>query len=144
MSKGHGIRAWARPLATALAAAIIAAPAGAQSLKSMRAQEADEQALAREVAYTNTVCASSIASRIDWRASAGWPAGASLVDACDGALGAIEAMCRSDAGKARAQGIATFVCAGDGAGPSISGRTFRYGARPGVSGFRETRDYLGE
>lgn len=123
-------------------AALAAASAHAQSLKSLRAQDAEEAALARQVSYTNSVCGASMAASIDWRSAAGWPEGESLAAACDGALGALEAVCRSGAGKARAQSLASFVCAGDGSGPALKGRSFRYGASPGVNGFGETKSYL--
>lgn len=116
--------------------------AAAQSLKALRAQEAEENDLAREVAYTNSVCGSGMDSSIDWRASQGWPDGESLASACDGALGALEAVCRSRAGKARLQSLTHFVCAGDGAGPSLSGSTFRFGASPGGGSFSEALGYL--
>ncbi|MBB5517930.1 hypothetical protein [Amphiplicatus metriothermophilus] len=120
---------------------LAAAPAGAlQSLKSLRAQEAEERALAAEVGYTNSVCGASIEAVIDWRSADGWPEDESLADACDGALGALEAVCR--AGGDRARSISTFVCAGDGAGPSLRGSVLRYGATPGGDGFGETRRFL--
>jgi hypothetical protein len=125
-----------------VAAAAAATGAGAQSLKSLRAQDAEEAALSREVAYTNSVCGSDMDASIDWGASAGWPEEESLTTACDGALGALEAICRSGAGKARASSLSSFVCAGDGSGPSLSGSAFRYGATPGGDGFSETASYL--
>lgn len=131
-------------LFAALAAMLAAAApiARAQSLKALRAQEAEEAALSREVGYTSSVCGTSIDASIDWRSTSGWPEGESLASACDGALGAIEAWCRSGAGKARAQSISNFVCAGDGAGPYLRGSTFRYGASPGDNGFSDTASYL--
>lgn len=143
MSRSYPIRAAFRRfgLAVALSAALAAPASALQSLKSLRAQEAEERALEGEAAYTNSVCEANMGARIDWGSAAGWPEGESLVDACDGALGALEAACRAG-GKTRLQNLSTFVCAGDGSGPSLSGRTFRYGASPGQSGFDETRDYL--
>lgn len=123
------------------AALLLAGPAFAQSLKSIRAQEAEEAALAREAAFTNSVCGTSLSARIDWRSAASWPEEASLSDACGGALSALEAVCRGG-GKARAARISTFVCAGDGSGPSLRGGTLRYGAAPGGNGFSETRALL--
>lgn len=124
----------------ACAAILAATAAEAQSLKSIRARQAEESALAREVAYTSSVCGASISPRIDWGSTASWPDGASLVDACDGALGALEAICRG--GKARGGKVSSFTCAGDGAGPSLSGGNLRYGASPGASGYSETKIYL--
>lgn len=124
-----------------VAAGLSAGVAQAQSLKAVRAQDAENARLAREIGYTNSVCGASMSARIDWRSAAGWPKGESLADACDGALGAIEAACRGK-GKSRLGGLSGFVCAGDGAGPDLKGSTFRYGATPGVSGFSETRSYL--
>lgn len=125
-----------------LFAALFAAHAQAQSLKSLRARDAEEQALSREVAYTNSVCGSGMRASIDWRSAADWPEDESLAAACDGALGALEAVCRSGRGVSRAGSLDEFVCAGDGSGPALRGSLFRYGAEPGVSGFSETRHYL--
>ncbi len=116
--------------------------AAAQSLKEMRARESEDSALAREAAYTNSICGSSLTASIDWRSVANWPAHVSLADSCDGALGALEAICRSGEGKARAKRVTRFVCAGDGSGASLRGGTLRYGASPGVSGFAETKSVL--
>lgn len=125
-----------------IALATAPAPACAQSLKTLRARAAEETALAREIAYTNTVCSSDMAASIDWGSAAGWPAGG-LAAACDNALGALEAACRSSGkAKARAQALNNFVCAGDGSGPSLRGGSFRYGASIGGNGFAETKSYL--
>jgi hypothetical protein len=118
------------------------ASAQAQSLKSLRARDAEAAALSREIAYTNSVCDSDMDAAIDWNSAADWPEGGSLAAACDSALGALEAVCRSGKGKARAQSLSRFVCAGDGAGPALRGGSFRYGASPGVNGFSETMRYL--
>jgi hypothetical protein len=133
-----------RVLALVLAAAALlcAAEANAESLKSLRARDAEEKALSREISYTNSVCGSRMTSRIDWKTASNWPEDASIAGACDNALGALEAVCRSDKGKARASSLSSFVCAGDGSGPSLGGASFRYGASPGVSGFAETKSYL--
>lgn len=125
-----------------VAALLASASAQAQSLKSLRARDAEEAALSREIAYTNSVCDSGMDAAIDWKSSAGWPEGAGLAVACDSALGALEAVCRSGKGKARVQSLSRFVCAGDGAGPALHGGSFRYGASPGVNGFSETMRYL--
>ncbi|HXI87040.1 MAG TPA: hypothetical protein VNH64_06245 [Parvularculaceae bacterium] len=127
---------------TALAALAAAGGAGSQSLKSLRAQESEETALDHQVAYTNSVCGTNIASSIDWPSTASWPENESLVEACDGALGALEAICRADDGKKRAQKLTAFVCAGDGAGPSLHGSTFRYGASPGEDAFSDAMPYI--
>ena len=116
-----------RNLALVLAGmALLSAGASAQSL---RQQEADNAALAREAAYTSSVCGAPIGARIDWSAAGSWPEHESLAAACDGALSALETVCRSD--KARGARVRSFVCAGDGVGPSLSGGVFRYGASPG-------------
>lgn len=129
---------------TALAVAILAGTgaAAAQSLKEVRAREAEEKALEREVAYTRSVCGNALSGAIDWRSAADWPQDASLAGACDGALGALEAACRKKDGKAKARRITRFICAGDGAGASLSGGALRYGARPETSGFAETKALL--
>lgn len=126
-----------------LIAVLFAAGANGQSLKALRAQESEREALSREVAYTNSVCNSSMTASIDWRSLAGWPKDENLVAACDGALGAIEAMCRASGEvKARIGSLNNFICAGDGSGPSLGRASFRYGASPGVNGFSETKGYL--
>lgn len=130
--------------AALVALVCVAGAAGAQpltqSLRATRAQDGAEQALAGEVAYTNGVCGLSMSSAIDWPSASDWD-GAALVGACDRALGAIEASCRG--GKpALVAALTRFVCAGDGAGPSIRNRTFRFGAAPGGDGFDETRALL--
>jgi len=113
--------------------------AAAQSLKELRVRDAEETALDREVAYTQSVCGSAIGASIDWRSAADWPASVSLTSSCDGALGALEAYCRTRDGKSRAKRITRFVCAGDGAGASLRGGTLRYGATPGDNGFADTK-----
>lgn len=129
---------------TILVAASIAAvgAAGAESLKEIRARESVEQALDREIAFTRSVCGNSLSGAIDWRSAADWPDHASLADACDSALGALEAACRKPGGKAKAKRITRFICAGDGSGASLSGGALRYGAIPGTSGFDETQALL--
>lgn len=109
-----------------------------QSLREIRAQEAEERALEREAAFTQSVCGTSFDVVIDWRSAADWPNGVSLTDSCDGALGALEAICR----KGKAPRITRFVCAGDGSGASYRGGTLRYGASPGDNGFADTKAVL--
>ena len=116
--------------------------ASAQSLKEARAQRAEEQTLEREAAFTDTVCGTSLKASIDWTSVANWPDTSSLAQSCDGALGALEAICRSADGKRKAKRLTKFVCAGDGSGPSISGATLKYGAEPGKNGFAETKALL--
>ncbi len=115
--------------------------AQAQSLADLRARDAEERKLADEVAYTNSVCGGRIRGRIDWQSAGSWPDGRSLAEACDGALGAVETICRSG-GQARAQQISAFVCAGDGGGPSLRGSTFRYGAASGGDAFNDSLSHL--
>lgn len=133
-------------LAVACAAAWAAiapwASVSAQSLKEIRAREAEESALDREVAFTRSVCGNSLSGAIDWRSAADWPDEISLADSCDGALGALEAACRKPDGKAKAKRVSRFICAGDGAGASLSGGALRYGASPGANGFAETKALL--
>lgn len=118
------------------------APASGQSLRELRARDAEEQALDREIGYTETVCGISLRATIDWRSAKDWPSSTSLTNSCDGALGALEAICRNADGKSRARRIKRFVCAGDGAGASLRGGTLRYGASPGANGFSETKALL--
>jgi len=123
----------------ALAAALFSAADGAQSLRDLRAQDADARALAREAAYTSEICGRPIPASIDWSSVRDWPAGESIVDACDGALGAVETICRAG----RKNVVHQFVCAGDGSGPSLSGKTLRYGASPGENGYAATLATIG-
>ncbi len=125
-----------------VACVVIGGGASAQSLKEIRARETNEQALEREAAYTRSVCGHSLTATIDWRSAADWPDGVSLAASCDGALGALEAICRNRAGKAKAQRVTRFVCAGDGGGASFRGGVLRYGASPGENGFSETKALL--
>ncbi|MEO1137291.1 MAG: hypothetical protein AAFW68_11915 [Pseudomonadota bacterium] len=117
-----------------------AAPAAlaAQTLREARAQEAEERALDREAAFTQSVCGSNFSVSIDWRSAANWPDEASIASSCDGALGALEAVCR----KGKAPRVSRFVCAGDGSGASYRNGTLRYGASPGDNGFAETQAVL--
>lgn len=119
--------------------ALLGAPASGQSLRDLRAQESDEADLAREAAYTSDVCGRTISARIDWSSAKRWPAGESLADACDGALGAVETICR--AGKKDV--VRDFVCAGDGSGARLSGKTLRYGASPESNGYAATLATIG-
>ena len=128
-----------RLLFAALSLALLGAPASGQSLRDLRAQDAEDAALAREAAYTSKICGRTISSRIDWQSARAWPAGESLADACDGALGAIETICRAG----RKDVVRDFVCAGDGAGAQLSGKTLRYGASPGSNGYAATLATIG-
>lgn len=120
----------------------VSGEASAQSLREIRAQEAQEGRLAQEAAYTSSLCRISLQTSIDWRSAANWPDDASLPGKCDGALGAIESFCKSDKGRRRVSRINAFVCAADGSGPSLNGGVLRYGADPDRNGFGETRRYL--
>lgn len=112
---------------------LVSSAVHAQSLKSLRAQEAEESALAAEVDFTSEVCGVSISSSIDWSKSAGWPENKSLAEACDGALSAIEASCRSGS-----KPVTSFTCSGDGSGPSLSGTSLYYGASPDGDAYSDT------
>ncbi|MEL7487610.1 MAG: hypothetical protein AAGJ87_10395, partial [Pseudomonadota bacterium] len=114
----------------------------AQSLRSIRAQQTEQQTLSSEVAYTNSVCDSAISARIDWSTVAQWPEGVSLARACDGALSAVEAICRTQSGKTRVARIRSFTCRGDGGGPSLKGGDLSYGASADGGAFAETKAYL--
>ena len=112
--------------------------AQAQSLRDLRAQDSEQRALEREAAFTQSVCGINFDISIDWRSAADWPRNVSIAASCDGALGALEAICR----KGRTPRVTRFVCAGDGAGASMRGGTLRYGASPGDSGFSDTKAVL--
>lgn len=118
-------------------AVFIAGSASAQSLKSLRAQEAENSALAAEADYTSEICSVSISASIDWSRAAKWPANQSLAEACDGALSAVEAACRKGSKPVR-----KFTCGGDGKGPSLSGTSLYYGASPGGDAYKETAAVL--
>lgn len=121
------------------AAALSAAGASAQSLKDLRAQERENRELARQAAFTSEVCGQTIAASIDWASAADWPAGESLAAVCDGALGAVETVCR----RGRTKVVSRFVCAGDGSGAELSGKTLRFGASPGGNGYAATLAEIG-
>jgi len=110
-------------------------------LKTLRAREAEERRLAAETRFTGQTCGTSIRPRIDWSSVPdSWPSGVSIVKSCDGALGALETICRGD--QSRGKKVTSFVCAGDSDGPSLSGSTLRYGASPGDNGFNDTKALL--
>lgn len=108
------------------AALCLVAPAAAQSLREMRAQEAEEAALLREAAFTEQLCGISFDVSIDWRSFANWPDGAAVARACDRGLSEIETSCR----RGEAPQISRFVCTGDGSGAGYSGGAMTYGASP--------------
>lgn len=112
----------------------------AQSLRDVRAREANAAALADEAYYTRKVCGNEIRAEVDWASAGDWQAGL-LIAECDKALGALEAACR--AGDSRAQGVTRFVCAGDGAGAQLRGSLLRYGAARRANAFAETQSALG-
>jgi len=136
-----------RPITCALLAAAISVAVvpvlsaiASQPLKTLRAREAEERDLAEEAAFTSQVCGTTIRASIDWSSAQNWPENESIAAICDGALSALESICRSDAG--RASSVSSFECAGDGSGASLSGGTLRYGASPGDSAFSETKAFL--
>lgn len=137
------------PLALCISALILSVVAQlnadaqpALSLKEARAQDAQSQSLAEQVAYTNSVCGLSMSAEVDWGSAAAWPEGSGLITQCDLALGAIESSCRAGAPKADITSLSRFICAGDGSGPSIRGRTFRFGAARGADSFERTRAFI--
>ena len=135
-----GIAALGAALALGALGVLPASYVNAQSLKEMRARDAEERALQREADFTARVCGGSISASIDWASAADWPDGVSLVSACDGALAALEALCRE--GRGRGGAVSSFVCAGDGAGADLSGGELTYGASPGESSFDDAKAVL--
>ena len=127
-------------LCACVAVPMVSAAYANQPLRTLRAREAAERELDQEAGFTGKVCGTSISTRIDWATAADWPENANIAKACDGALGALEAICRSD--RSRGSRITSFVCSGDGSGPDLSGSTLYYGATPGQSGFDETKSFL--
>jgi hypothetical protein len=127
------------PAFLVLAALLSAASASAQSLKDLRARERENRELARQAAFTSEVCGRTIAATIDWSTAEDWPARESIAEVCDGALGAVETICR----RGRTNVVHRFVCAGDGSGAELSGKTLRYGASPGGNGYAETLAEIG-
>ncbi len=125
-------------LAVAIAAALTTSASG-QSLRDLRAREKENAELARQAAFTSETCGRPINASIDWAASAEWPASESLASACDSALGAVETICRAG----RTNVVERFVCAGDGAGPDLSGKTLRFGAAPDGNGYAATLATIG-
>lgn len=126
-------------LVLALAAAFPPAAASAQSLKDLRARERENRLLASEAAYTSEVCGRTVSASIDWSTAEDWPARESIAAACDSALGAVETICR----RGRTNVVHRFICAGDGSGAELSGRTLRYGASPGGNGYAATLAEIG-
>ena len=116
--------------------------ASAESLKERRAQAAEEASLQNEANYTANICGTAIRATILWSTTTTWPANQSIAKACDGALGAIEAMCRTGREADVQAKVKSFQCLGDGSGPSLKGGTMTYGATPGTNGFQQTRNYL--
>lgn len=127
------------PAFLVLAALLSAAGASAQSLKDLRARERDNRELARQAAFTSEVCGRTIAATIDWSTAEDWPARESIAEVCDGALGAVETICR----RGRTNVVHRFICAGDGSGAELSGKTLRYGASPGGNGYAQTLAEIG-
>ena len=111
-----------------------------QPLKTLRAREAEQRELEEEAAFTSQVCGTTIRATINWSTAENWPENQSIAKVCDGALSALEAVCRADA--SRAKSISSFECAGDGTGPSLSGGKLRYGASPRDNGFSATKAFL--
>jgi len=126
-------------LALAILTGISAATASAQSLKDLRFRERENAELSRQAAFTGEVCGRTISASIDWESAANWPVSASLAGACDGALSAVETICRTG----RQNVVHRFVCAGDGSGADLSGRTLRFGATPRENGYAATLEKLG-
>jgi hypothetical protein len=126
-------------LSAVLAAILMLGPStAAQSLKSARAEAAEEKALQSEASFTGRICGRSIDVEIDWDSARDWPSAFSLADACGGALSALEAACRAGGAPA----VESFVCTGDGAGPSYRRGELSYGATPGGNGYDETSKLL--
>ncbi len=112
----------------AIASAILAASANsalaAQSLRQIRAQQAEEGMLEDQAAYTRQLCKISFEVAIDWPSFAHWPEGASIARACDRGLSEIETRCRNG----ETPRMTRFVCTGDGSGANFSGGVHTYGA----------------
>lgn len=127
-------------LAIVTMAVPVLAAVSSQPLRDLRAREAEERELAAEAAFTGQVCGTSISADIDWASASDWPANVSIAKICDGALSALEAICRAD--RSRGSQVSSFECAGDGTGPDLSRGTLRYGASPGENAFSDTKAYL--
>lgn len=112
--------------AAGMVALIAAAPAGAQSLRERRAQEAEERALADQAAYTQQLCGVSFSTEIDWASFSRWPENADVSRACDRGLSEIETRCR----RGDTPTLTRFICAGDGSGLRMGRGAARYGASP--------------
>ena len=136
----RSITAAASLVALMLGVMALESVAQAQSLRDARAREATAAALGEEAVYTRIVCGNELRAEIDWSSAGDWQEGL-LIAECDKALGALEAACR--AGDKRAQNVSRFVCAGDGAGATLNGRSLRYGARADLNAFEETQKRFG-
>ncbi|PQA88470.1 hypothetical protein [Hyphococcus luteus] len=98
----------------------------AQSLKQIRAQQAEERMLEDQAGYTQQLCGIRFSVSIDWSSFDHWPEGAGVARACDRGLSEIETQCRNG----EAPRVTRFVCTGDGSGSYKSGGTVEYGASP--------------
>ncbi|MGV6801280.1 MAG: hypothetical protein ACWA5L_05095 [bacterium] len=113
------------------------------SLADARLRQQEEASLREQIAFTNEVCGTSIRASINWRSVSNWPDnGKGIARVCDGALGAVESLCRSDKKSQIQSKIKSFQCLGDGSGPALSGSSLKYGGRPGGNGFSQTKAYL--
>lgn len=123
----------ARPAAIRAACALLAGFAlafaagsavAAQSLKAIRAQQAEENMLEDQAGYTQQLCGIRFSVSIDWSSFDHWPQGADVAKACDRGLSEIETDCRNG----ETPRVSRFVCTGDGSGADYSGSTLTYGA----------------
>lgn len=123
--------------AAAFALCLVTEAAFAQSLRDARARDAAETALAEQAVYTGKVCSADIQTAVEWTEGALMSADALIAD-CDKSLGAVEAVCRGG----RKAPVDRFICASDGRGAVLKGRTLRYGAGPDRDPFAETQAVL--
>jgi hypothetical protein len=124
---------------TAAGVCVFGAAAASQSLRDLRAQDREDRALDREASYTSEVCGRRIDADIEWSSVRDWPPRESVAKSCDGALSAVETICRAG----RKDVVHRFVCAGDGSGASLTGKTLRYGGAPGSNGYAPTLAVIG-
>lgn len=125
-SKLAAARAVCAFAAGAMLAGAGSAALAAQSLKEIRAQQAEERMLEDQAGYTQQLCGIRFSVSIDWSSFDRWPEGADVARACDRGLSEIETQCRNG----EAPRISRFICTGDGSGAYMSGGTLEYGASP--------------
>ncbi len=124
ISRYPAIRAFCALFAGVMLAGAASSALAMQSLRAIRAQQADERMLEDQASYTQQLCGIQFDVSIDWSSFDDWPEGSDVAKACDRGLSEIETECRNGA----APRVTRFICTGDGSGADYSGSTLVYGA----------------